>query len=170
MKKTKKMLAPRNAVEQTIQTFLCGVLALHTGTQILHSSTNLYNRFFPSEARAQFQEVYGINLIGTREDIEEKRIIPKLAEIIDREQQERPFSLDSIEIISPNFFKQSIPQQANIVSKNIGLYAKGKIVLKSRFLLNTLPHEIKHKKEEEITAAHPRFKRKWHRLAQGDHE
>ena len=157
-------------IKKIATTISTGILALHLLTQTNHSLNNLYHHFLPDKQRQEFVREFGFPLKGFDSDISGYMGtgLYTIGDVIYKEMLERPFSLSSLSIRSPNYFKESIFDQIGyiITTDNGGYYdpITGAIVVEDGSP-SALHHEIKHRKTFEIDKIHPEFLERWKNLA-----
>jgi hypothetical protein len=121
---------------------------------------DLKHKLSPSTQRVEFLEKFGYPIKGWTDDIEDKgKNISILAEVIHREQMERPFSLNSIRIRPESIMLQGAIEKGNLLVKeqNGGTYTKStdNIMLSHNFGWSVAHHEIAHDKIADILKERP---------------
>lgn len=147
------------------------ILGTHLLTQGAYSLNQLKNTYYPSEQRATFEHAYGIKLSGWSEDIEGyPEGLASLADGVWLEMQEKPFSLQTIQLESENYLKKTFVQQLKylITGPYQGFYnpLTDNIALISGDYLGALHHEIKHAKTKK---APKELVERWKMLANDEH-
>jgi len=96
-------------IKKIATTISTGILALHLLTQTNHSLNNLYHHFLPDKQRQEFVREFGFPLKGFDSDISGYMGtgLYTIGDVIYKEMLERPFSLSSLSIRSPNLSSAS---------------------------------------------------------------
>lgn len=157
----------KNKIKKALKKVTFGIVLFHAGTQAINWINDSVNVLWPSKQRAEFEQEYGISIKGWKGDVEEQNYaLSFAAEVVDKEQREKPFQLCSISFESENYLKKNFINQARYLftTEHSGYYLLNRITL--RFPnLSVLHHEIKHAKTFEIIEKHPEFIEKWKALA-----
>ncbi len=155
-------------VKKAAKGLALATVIFHLGTQLRHSANDFYHNAKPSLQREAFKKEFGFPLRGWSSDIEDDpKNISVCAEILNREDVERPFTLDTLRIRSDSYLRKSLLDQIHaspFFNEPSGYYFNDIVVVKD-VDRNTLHHEIKHAKTFDIIKENKDFLNKWKDLA-----
>ena len=160
----------RKISEKIYDTILVGVFVFHVGTQSYKIGHDIQHDIQPSPIRQEFEQKTGISINGWKEDVEgNPQRLSTISKIIEREQHELPFMLNSIDIESENYLKRGIFGQAGTFFNYGGVYNSFTNIIAIKNYAGTVDpslihHEIKHAKEHQISKNNPEFKKQWKAL------
>lgn len=173
MKKLKKTLRTAGKV-------LLPVAALHFCTEAYHLANDEYHEEFPSKERAAFQQEFGFPVRGHTKDIEEQPgFLSHIALALHKEQLEKPFELNAVDIIPESYFKKSLKEQWSMLwmgnNRDYATSFFNDINISSirskydaGYIQSVIHHEIKHIKTFKVRKEHPEFVGHWASLAKDE--
>lgn len=148
---------------------LAGVL-FHGATQLNYTRNDISNAVSPSPIRSEFKEKFGFPIRGWEADIEkQENFVTNVSDAVHREKTECDFDLSCIRVDSRNYLKRNLLDQFGdlFLEPYAGVYVpKGlgnKIGLNGNVGIDTLHHEIKHRKAFKYCDSD--FYKKWKALA-----
>jgi hypothetical protein len=151
---------------------LAAVLGLHIGTAGINLANNYHHEKKPSSLRTEFKQEFGLPIRGWSDSIEkDAQAVAIISEVMQREQLERPFTLNSIRIEPSGYLKKGpLEQLYSLIKSHSAFYMLDRVTVNySSSKWNDVTHEIKHDKTFEVLKQHPELKKKWKELAKDEH-
>lgn len=157
------------AILRPLKYTLYAATALHLGTQLNYWMNMSQYRDFPHPNVLALEAEFKHEFAGDLSYLENGERVSDLAEVLAIEYAQKPFTLESFRIESPNYLKKYLPDQLAwlIGQRSVGYCFDGTIsvVGTPTFPRTVAHHEVKHQKYFEICKTNMSFNAEWRCIA-----